>query len=424
MVLGIDFGTSNSAAAIVQLDGRVCPIPLDGASASMPTALFFSSEDGHGDPVEYGNAALQAYLQGTQGRLMRSIKSLLGSRLMDEQTLVNGQPTSLFDIVVLFFKELKARSETFLGYPVRAAMLGRPVHFVDDDDARDALAQATLERAARAAGFEAVRFQLEPIAAAFDFERRVTTDTTVLVVDIGGGTSDFTVLRVGPQRLSRADRSQDILASTGTHIGGTDFDYLLNLRHVMPLLGLGHVGPGGREVPSSVFFNLSTWHLIHPLYSRKSLHAARELKSAFADPALHSRLMRVLNHHEGHRILSHVEAAKIACSSLSAPAEIDLACIERGLAALLSPAGLSQVLQQQVARIVECARQCVAASGVREVNAVYLTGGSSALAPLGTALQAVFSSASIVRGDRFGSVAAGLATSGWVSRKEFGRLQT
>ena len=390
----------------------------------MPTALFFSSEDGHGAPVEYGNAALQAYLQGTQGRLMRSIKSLLGSRLMDEQTLVNGQPTSLFDIVVLFFKELKARSEQFLGYPVRAAMLGRPVHFVDDDDTRDALAQATLERAARAAGFEAVRFQLEPIAAAFDFERRVTTDTTVLVVDIGGGTSDFSVIRVGPQRLSRADRSQDILASTGTHIGGTDFDSLLNLRHVMPLLGLGHVGPQGREVPSSVFFNLSTWHLIHALYSRKSLHAARELKSAFADPALHSRLMRVLNHHEGHRILSHVEAAKIACSSLNAPAEIDLASIERGLAALLSPMGLNQVLQQQVAQIVECARQCVAASGVREVDAVYLTGGSSALAPLGAALQAAFSNASIVRGDRFGSVAAGLATSGWVSRQETSLLSS
>ena len=109
-------------------------------------------------------------------------------------------------------------------------------------------------------------------------------------------------------------------------------------------------------MPSSVFFNLSPWHLIHALYSRKSLHAARELK--------------------------------------------------------------------QVAQIVECARQCVTASGVREVDAVYLTGGSSALAPLGAALQAAFSSASIVRGDRFGSVAAGLATSGWVSWQESALLST
>ncbi|MEO7127865.1 MAG: Hsp70 family protein, partial [Rhodoferax sp.] len=276
--------------------------------------------------------------------------------------------------------------------------------------------------AARSAGFEAVQFQLEPIAAAFDFERRVTTETTVLVVDIGGGTSDFSVIRVGPQRMSHADRSRDVLASAGTHIGGTDFDQLLSLRHVMPLLGLGHLGPGGREVPSSVFFNLSTWHLIHALYSRKSLHAARELKSLFADAALHTRLMRALSHREGHRILSHVEAAKITCSSLNAPSEIDLGCIERGLAALLTPAGLSQVLQQKVAQIVRCARQCVTDSGLRAVDAVYLTGGSSALTPLGVALQAMFSSASIVRGDRFGSVAAGLATSGWASSRELRQL--
>lgn len=409
MRLGIDFGTSNSAAAFVDAAGQLVQIPLEGPRATMPTALFFSSEDGR---VEYGSAAMQAYLSGEEGRLMRSIKSLLGSALMDEQTLVNGRPTTLFEIVVMFFRELKARSEAFLGHPVHAAMLGRPVHFVDDDLARDDLAQATLERAARAAGFTDVDFQLEPIAAAFDFERRVERETTVLVVDIGGGTSDFTIVRVRPGTGARGDRTGDILATTGVHIGGTDFDQLLNLRQVMPLLGLGHIGPSGREVPSAVFFHLATWHLIHQSYARKSLHEARDLWTAYSDRTLHTRLMRVLDAREGHRILAEVEAAKIQCSNSGGTAVLDLACAERGLEVALTPAGLNATLQAALAKVVDCARACVAAASIGQPDVVYLTGGSSALAPLGAAFQAAFPGAETVTGDRFGSVAAGLATFG------------
>ena len=158
LTLGIDFGTSNSAAAVLQADGTLHAIALEGERTSLPTALFFHADDGH---VEYGSAALAAYLSGAEGRLMRSIKSLLGSKLMDEQTVINGRVTSFFDIVVLFFKELKSRSEQRMGHTVTSAVLGRPVHFVDGDAKRDALAQATLGRAAKAAGFKNVTFQLD-----------------------------------------------------------------------------------------------------------------------------------------------------------------------------------------------------------------------------------------------------------------------
>ena len=414
-VLGIDFGTSNSAAALVSPDGQLHVIPLEGDSAAMPTALFFSNEDGH---IAFGSAALHSYLKAAQdhtgGRLMRAIKSLLGSRLMDEQTVVNGQLMSFFDIVVLFFKELKARSEAHLGHTVSRAMLGRPVHFVDDNPERDALAQATLARAAQEAGFESVTFQLEPIAAAFDFERRVAQDTTVLVVDIGGGTSDFTVMKVGPERQHHTHRQADLLATTGIHIGGTDFDRLLNLGCVMPHLGLGHTGPSGREVPSSVFFDLSTWHLIHHAYARKSLHNAAELWRLCADRALHERLMRVLKDRLGHQILAQVEAAKIVCSVSNATANMDLECLEAGLGASLSPEQMQTLLGSQLAAVVQCAQQCVAQAGVT-VDVVYLTGGSSALAPLVTALQAAFTGANMVKGDRFGGVAAGLAWAGYAA---------
>jgi hypothetical chaperone protein len=420
-VLGIDFGTSNSAAALLDADGRLRVIPLNGNSAAMPTALFFNNET---LTTEYGTQAMQAYLAGVEGRLMRSIKSLLGSKLMDEQTLVNGHATSFFEIVVMFFKELKARSEAHLGYPIERAMLGRPVHFVDEDAERDALAQATLGRAAQAAGFSQIAFQLEPIAAAFDFEQRVTTDTTVLVVDIGGGTSDFTVIRLSPGPGQKADRSSDILATTGVHLGGTDFDRLLNLSHVMPLLGYKHLGPGGRAVPNSVFFDLTTWHLIHHAYSRKSMHFARELWTSYADQTLHARLMDVLQGQHGHHILASVEAAKIACSVSSEPALIDLDFLqlsgytsaatvqEKPAPPAISPASMSETLAQALAQVVQCALQCVQASGLAGVDVVYLTGGSSALQPLVAALQAAMPHASLVQGDRFGGVAAGLAYAG------------
>lgn len=419
-VLGIDFGTSNSAAALVGKDGQLHVIPLEEHNSSIPTALFFAPEEGH---IAYGTQALQSYLKAAQdhavgGRLMRSIKSLLGSKLMDEHTLVNGQRMNLTDILVLFLQELKVRAEKHLGHEIHHAMLGRPVHFVDDDPRRDALAQATLARAAQAAGFSTVQFQLEPIAAAFDFERRIERETTALVVDIGGGTSDFTVIQLGPTRRKKAAREDDVLATTGTHLGGTDFDRLLSLGCVMPLLGMGHLGPGGREVPNSIFFDLSTWHLIHHAYARKSLHHASELWRSYSDQRLHQRLMQVLQQRQGHQILADVEAAKIRCSMSGAPADIKLSCIEADLTAVLSPDALRQRLRQQISSIVQCAQACVRAANTPRLDAVYLTGGSSALTPLVDALQLAFPGANMVKGDRFGGVAAGLAWAGFVAHGE------
>jgi hypothetical chaperone protein len=417
LVLGIDFGTSNSAAALIGPDGQLQVIPLDGARAEMPTALFFSSET---HTVLYGSEAMQAYLNGAEGRLLRSLKSLLGSRLMDEYTAVGDKSIRFFDIVVLFFKELKRRCEAHVGQPLTHAMLGRPVHFVDDDLERDALAQETLGKAALEAGFTHIAYQLEPIAAALDYEQRVDQETITLVVDIGGGTSDFTVIRLKPTRSNSSDqsvnRSADILSTTGVHIGGTDFDRLLDLSTVMPLLGYKHVGTGGRIVPNSVFFDLSTWHLIHQAYTRKALHFAKELWTDYTDQTLHQRLMDALEEQHGHRMLSGVEAAKIACSITSTDALVDLDFLGHGssehLGATVTAGGMAETLQQALAQVVQCAQDCVATAGLVQVDAVYLTGGSSALRPLIDALRAAMPQATLVEGNRFGGVAAGLAVAG------------
>ena len=413
LTLGIDFGTSNSAAALIDATGQLCVIPLDGVRAEMPTALFFSSET---HTVLYGSEAMQAYLAGTEGRLLRSLKSLLGSHLMDEYTAVDGHSMRYFDIVVLFFKELKRRCEAHVGHSLSRAMLGRPVHFVDDDAARDELAQETLGRAAQEAGFTEIAFQREPIAAALDYEQRVAHETTALVVDIGGGTSDFTVIRLNPARSQQSDRTADILATTGVHIGGTDFDRLLDLSTVMPLLGYKHIGTGGRPVPNSVFFDLSTWHLIHQAYSRKAMHFAKELWTDYTDQTLHRRLMDTLEQQHGHRVLAGVEAAKITCSITGDNALVDLDFLGHGpsehLGATVTAPGMANTLQQSLDQVVQCATLCVERSGLAGVDAVYLTGGSSALRPLIEALRAAMPTATLVEGNRFGGVAAGLAYAG------------
>ena len=150
-------------------------------------------------------------------------------------------------------------------------VLGRPVFFVDDDAARDAQAQAALEAAARQVGFADIHFQYEPIAAAFDHERSIDHEEVVLVADIGGGTSDFSIVRVGPARGASSARD-DILANHGVHIAGTDFDRRVELAAILPEFGYGAYGPSiagapAREVPSGVYFDLATWHLINTVYN-------------------------------------------------------------------------------------------------------------------------------------------------------------
>jgi hypothetical chaperone protein len=332
---------------------------------------------------------------------------------LHETTQIGHEQISFQDIIGTFLAALRDRATQHLGQTPRRVVMGRPVYFVDDDPRRDAQAEASLREAAQAVGFDEVSFQLEPIAAALDHEQRLTSESTVLVVDLGGGTSDFTVVRLGPDRMRRADRSSDILATTGVHIGGTDYDRQLNLSQVMPLLGHKHLGPDGREVPSRVFFDLASWHLIHWQYQPRAISHAKTLRSNYSDARLHERLMRVLTERHGHHLAHEVEQAKIRCSVEHADTQIDLSVLERGLQAPLGVADLQAQLHDLLARTVACARDCVRAAGLTDasLDAIYLTGGSSALSTFQTTLQAEFPGVAIIEGDLFGGVAMGLVHS-------------
>ncbi|MEY2683732.1 MAG: Chaperone protein DnaK, partial [Pseudomonadota bacterium] len=318
---------------------------------------------------------------------------------------------SFLDIIAVFLQTLRERTLAALGGVPERVVLGRPVYFVDGDPLRDAQAQASLQAAAHAAGWGEVSFQFEPMAAALDYERQLSRETLVLVADIGGGTSDFTLVRLGPDRVHPRNRAQDVLATAGVHIGGTDFDQRLSLANAMPLLGYRHTGPGGREVPSRTYFDLATWHLIQWLYQPRALTQVQSLRTNFKDPVLFQRLLRVLTEQLGHHIAHEVEQAKIRCSAQQADTAIDLSVLEAGLAAPLATEVLSAQLDPLLEQVVGCAQSCLQTAGVSagDLGAVYLTGGSSALQPFQTALQAAFPGVGLVTGDLLGSVATGLA---------------
>ena len=409
-ILGIDFGTSNSAMAWAPPQGKAQLIALEGNALAMPTAVFYNAEEGS---THFGREAVTHYLEGTEGRLMRSLKSLLGSPLLMETTVINNQLVNFSDIITTYLAELRKRATQHLGTAPTRVVMGRPVHFVDDDAERDAQAESSLRQAAEAVGFKDISFQFEPLAAALDYERRLTHETTVLVADIGGGTSDFTVVRLGPALMHKPNRADDVLATTGVHIGGTDFDQKLSLGQVMPLLGYGHFGPDSREVPNRVFFDLSTWHLINWQYQPKAMAQAKALQTNYTDVRLHNRLMCVLTERYGHHMAHDVEQAKIRCSQTDGDTRIDLSYVETNLTSTLGSTGLHTHLAHLLANTVACARDCVQRAGLinGKPDAIYLTGGSSALRTFQEALQAEFAGVPLVEGDLFGGVASGLVYS-------------
>ncbi len=441
LTAAIDFGTSNSAVALVGWSAastraltatptQVHLVPLEAQQPTMPTAVFFRSDTpAHQAQADmaFGRAALAAYTQADEGRLMRSMKSLLGSSLWTHSTdLGAGRSVRYRDVVVSYLRELKARAEAQAGAPITQAVLGRPVYFVDDDPERDRAAQAALEEAARAVGFATVAFQYEPIAAALDHEARTEHEELVLVADLGGGTCDFSLVRVGPQRRQRLDRKADILANHGVHVAGTDFDRRISLQRIQPLLGYGSqrvLQPGERvthtsgaaaagaapEVPSGIYFDLATWHLINTLYNPTRLAEARALRGWYRSAVHHTRLMRVLTEHLGHSLAHSAEDAKITTAT-EGHATIDLRLVEPGLSAPCTPEHLSEALHADIAQIQHACLETVRQAGVphSEVAAVYVTGGSSGLPHLVQALAAPFPQARLVRGERFSSVVQGL----------------
>jgi hypothetical chaperone protein len=415
----VDFGTSNSTVAC-QVQHRVELAPVEGESKTLPSSVFFDFSDGS---VSFGRAALACYADGVEGRLMRSLKSVLGGSLMDETTRIKSRVYTYKEIIGLIFARLKASIDRAAGSDVARAVLGRPVHFVDDNPAADRAARDALEEIARAQGFTDVEFQYEPIAAALAYEQTVEREQYALIADIGGGTSDFSIVRVSPEGRARADRGNDVLANKGVHIGGTDIDRLLSLRAVMPLLGLnserrGDFGAKILPVANGFFVDLATWHRINLLYTPK---VARELLSMLRhslSPELIERLIAVVESRRGHSIALGVEAAKIALSAQTC-ATIDLTDVERDFIIEVNRDSLQAAIADRLGALTRTLEQALAEAGLdgERIDAVFLTGGSTAIPAVRAVVTARTPRAAIVEGDLFGAVGLGL---GLDARRKFG----
>jgi hypothetical chaperone protein len=407
MACGIDFGTSNSAVGVAR-NGNARLLALEGDATSVPTALFFSLED---DTRSHGREAMKRYLSQEPGRLMRSIKSLLGTSLWSETTQVKHRRYAFADIVADYLRFLREAAARELGGEPDSVVLGRPVFFVDDDAAADRAAQEQLTAAAHAAGFKHVELQLEPIAAALDYERGVMAEEIALVADIGGGTSDFSIVRVSPELAGKVDRRGDVLGTSGVHIGGTDFDRLLSMATLMPFLGLrSKLKREGMEAPSWYFADLATWHRVNFLYDQKVIAEVKTVRRDSAEPAKIERLLRVIEKRLGHEMLGRVEAAKIAIGEADM-APLSLSGVAQGLALRVErrrfERAIAECLDSIEGRIAEVIRQAGIEAG--DICTVFMTGGSCGVPSVREAIVRGVPDARVVAGDAFGSVATGLA---------------
>lgn len=404
---GIDFGTSNSSVAIAN-DGTISLVPVEDSHVTIPSAIFFRRSD---NKPFFGRTAIDLFFDRQDGRFMRSLKRVLGTSLMKQGTLVNGASMNFSVIVSAFLKLIKDKADAIAGQEIDHVVMGRPVHFIDNDLEADARAQTELQAIAQRIGFKHIEFQFEPIAAAFAHEAHIIGEKLAIVADLGGGTSDFTVIRLSNQYVHKPDRSSDILANTGIRVGGNDFDKELSLAAIMPELGYRSTyGPKNLEVPLKPFVDLAEWSKVNFLYTPKIIMQVRQLLHQSHDKQRYGRLLKVLEDETGHTLLAAAEGTKIALS-VQEEYRASLNFVEEGFFVPVRRDLFEKAIEEDVEKIAASARQCLQEAGVQKeaIDLVILTGGSTEVHSIQTAFKNLFPNAAIADENKLSSVGLGLA---------------
>ncbi|GAB3907689.1 Hsp70 family protein [Larkinella knui] len=412
---GIDFGTSNSSIALAH-DRQISLVPVEQTHVTIPSAIFFQRSD---NKAFYGRIAVNLFFDRQQGRFMRSLKRVLGTSLMKQGTVVNGTVMNFSSIIASFLKTIKSKADAVAGQEIENVVMGRPVHFVDHSPESDAQAQAELKEIARRIGFKHIEFQFEPIAAAFAHEARLTGEKLAIVADLGGGTSDFTVIRLSNQSVHKSDRSQDILANTGVRVGGNDFDKDLSLAAIMPELGYRSTyGDKLLEVPLKPFHDLAEWSKVNFLYTPKLIMQTRQLLHQSHDKKRYKRLVSVLENETGHAVLAATEGAKIALTAqdhYNTPFDF----VEEAFFIPIKRTLFEEAISGEVEKIVTSATACLRDAGVshQAIDLVILTGGSTEVPLIQAEFKRLFPNAAIADENKLSSVGLGLA---YDSQSKFG----
>ncbi len=411
-IYGIDFGTTNSALSII--DTRTNKILKTFNEGSL---IYFPKPVRRSMSLSYhvGLDAREEYV-GSQmkGRFMKSVKRIL-PRSGFKETRIHGKRYYAEDLVCIIILHLKKKADAFLGVEIDRAVLGRPVVFDEHPD-KDALAEKRLLQAATQAGFSEVYFQMEPIAAAFTYERTIEKEEVVLVADLGGGTSDFTLMRLSPDRIDQRDRKSDIIGQGGIYIGGDNFDSSIMWERGTPHFGRGLTYrdfSNVLEIPRSFFTNITSWEKMNFFDSiRMQTNLKKFLYLTHNHPKFQN-LVTLVNENLGYSIFQEIERTKI---ELGQSEQVVFAFKSHGID-LEECISRNEFSTEIIGADVEKIRSYLLSFldelniGVGEVDTVFMTGGTSLVVPIQNFMRELFGTKAIKSGDNFNSVSNGMAYS-------------
>ncbi|QEC78692.1 Hsp70 family protein [Mucilaginibacter ginsenosidivorax] len=413
---GIDFGTTNSALAIYNQETKAIHDTI-----IIPSLIYFFSQPGLQTTKNYvvGEEAIAAYLNdGMKGRFIKSVKQIL-SRSSFTETRIQNKRFNASDLVAIILKELKERADELTGEDCRTAVIGRPVFFDDDDVQKDTLAQTRLSKAAAIAGFTNVRFQFEPIGAAFAYEKTLAKKENVLVADLGGGTTDFTYLVLDPQKVGSKNRKDDMIANGGIYVGGDSLDSAFMWEIGTPYFGKHtqyEATPGKvLTVPNSLFANICSWEQMNFFNGPRIKKDIDDYYYFSGNNRKFKNLITLIDNNLGYSVFQAIEKTKIELSNADTSAfsyhnmDID---IEEDVPL----PGYEQIIAKDVDRIAGYLDQFMQQNNIdpEKIDSLFLTGGTSLVGSIQKLFKNRFPHVNLNSGDNFKSVATGLAYSGYL----------
>jgi hypothetical chaperone protein len=420
MAIGLDFGTTNSAIAFADREGSVRLGSFADGAGSTPTfrsVIYFPAKE-PGSTAKpralSGPAAIRTYLEAEhRGRLVLSIKSYLASRVFTE-TRINGRGYKLEDLISIILREIRTSTEAQFVKKGSKVVVGRPVRFSGAENAVDEqFAMERLKTAVEQAGFDNISFEFEPIAAAYKYESRLDHDELVLIGDFGGGTSDFSLIKLGPSRRSLGHDRRDILGTDGIAIAGDTFDGRIMMNLVAPWLGLGsHYRSLGKKlnVPVWIYSQLGSWHLMSFLKNPHTMRVLREVKSQAEEPEKIEALIQIVDDGLGYKLYRTVEQTKVGLSETErARFRFEDAFVD--IREEIERWQFESWIQPEIQAIAACVDQLLSKCSVSagDVDSVFLTGGSSFVPVVRRFFARKFGADRLRSGDELTSVAQGLA---------------
>ena len=403
----IDFGTTNSVAGI-NINNQAKMIQLGHNSIETRSVLFYSFEDSE---FYVGDDVLAELELDTAGRYLQSLKSFLGHKEHIE-TILGIDSYYLDDLISIILRRFKRKIDKEANASVESVVLGRPVRFNDIDNALDREAQNRLESGARKAGFKHIEFQYEPIAAALSYEDKITKEELILVADIGGGTTDYSVIKVGGDSRHKVDRREDILSNHGVYVGGNNFDASIIRTFIAPELGQGTIHKSmGREmeIPSELYFDLSEWHLFQRMFDRKVLNRIEKLMLHAYEKEKLERLDELIRENLYFDFSQEIIKSKIELSS-SDSASLNMNMFSSPFSLTLHLDSFEKGIDPYTQKIEKALNEALHQAGVtaEQIDKVFLTGGSTLVPKVQQIYSNYFSKEKIHHTDVFASVGYGL----------------